>query len=33
MCGVPGVGKDVLEDALDLTVEYIIRFCGGERGL
>jgi len=31
MCGVPDVGRDVLEDALELTVEYVTRFCGGEK--
>ncbi len=31
MCGVPGVEKGALVDALNLTVEYLTLFCGGER--
>ncbi|MEM2875117.1 MAG: phenylalanine--tRNA ligase beta subunit-related protein [Candidatus Hadarchaeales archaeon] len=29
-CGVPGISEEKLEDALRLTKEYVIKFCGGD---
>ncbi|MBC7091777.1 MAG: hypothetical protein H5T50_07735 [Nitrososphaeria archaeon] len=29
VCGVPGVGEDVLDNAVDKVKEYVSRFCGG----
>jgi len=31
VCGVPGITEEVLESASDLTLEYITRFCSGEK--
>ena len=31
VCGVPGITKEDLENASNLTLEYITRFCGGEK--
>ena len=31
VCGVPGITEEVLESASDLTLEYITRFCTGEK--
>jgi DNA/RNA-binding domain of Phe-tRNA-synthetase-like protein len=31
VCGVPGIPKRDLENAFQVTVEYIKRFCGGEK--
>jgi len=33
VCGVPGIPKLDLESAYQVTVEYIKRFCGGEKGI
>ena len=33
VCGVPGIPKRDLENAYQVTVEYIKRFCGGEKGI
>jgi DNA/RNA-binding domain of Phe-tRNA-synthetase-like protein len=33
VCGVPGIPKRDLENAFQVTVEYINRFCGGEKGI
>jgi DNA/RNA-binding domain of Phe-tRNA-synthetase-like protein len=30
ICGVPGVGDDILQNAAQAAREYIIMFCGGE---
>ncbi len=30
ICGVPGIDKEILKRASEMTVDYIIRFCGGE---
>lgn len=30
VCGVPGIGREILQDALKTAVDYITRFCGGE---
>jgi DNA/RNA-binding domain of Phe-tRNA-synthetase-like protein len=32
VCGVPGIPKRDLENASQVAVEYIKRFCGGEKG-
>jgi DNA/RNA-binding domain of Phe-tRNA-synthetase-like protein len=32
VCGVPGIPKQDLENASQVTQEYIKRFCGGEKG-
>jgi DNA/RNA-binding domain of Phe-tRNA-synthetase-like protein len=32
VCGVPGIPKQDLENASQVVVEYIERFCGGEKG-
>ena len=32
VCGVPGIPKQDLENASQVAVEYIKRFCGGEKG-
>jgi len=32
VCGVPGIPKRDLENASQVAVEYITRFCGGEKG-
>lgn len=32
VCGVPGIPKRDLENASQVTVEYIKRFCAGEKG-
>ena len=31
-CGAPGVGEEKLVEAAELTVEYIVKFCGGAPG-
>ena len=31
VCGVPGITKETLESASNLTLEHIIRFCSGEK--
>ena len=31
VCGVPGITEEVLKSASDLTLEYITRFCTGEK--
>ena len=31
VCGVPGITEEVLESASDLTLEYVTRFCSGEK--
>lgn len=33
VCGVPGIPKRDLENASQVAVEYINRFCGGEKGI
>jgi DNA/RNA-binding domain of Phe-tRNA-synthetase-like protein len=33
VCGVPSIPKQDLENAYQVTVEYIKRFCGGEKGI
>lgn len=33
VCGVPGIPKRDLENAYQVAVEYINRFCGGEKGI
>ncbi len=33
VCGVPGIPRQDLENAFQVTVEYIKRFCGGEKGI
>jgi DNA/RNA-binding domain of Phe-tRNA-synthetase-like protein len=33
VCGVPGIPKQDLENASKVAVEYINRFCGGEKGI
>ncbi|HDQ05697.1 MAG TPA: hypothetical protein ENN36_03110 [Candidatus Bathyarchaeota archaeon] len=33
VCGVPGIPKRDLENASQVAVEYITRFCGGEKGI
>jgi DNA/RNA-binding domain of Phe-tRNA-synthetase-like protein len=33
VCGVPGIPKRDLENASQVAVEYIKRFCGGEKGI
>ena len=33
VCGVPGIPKRDLENAYQVTVDYIKRFCGGEKGI
>ncbi len=33
LCGAPGIGEEVLKNAAQTTIDYIIRFCGGEGGL
>jgi len=33
VCGVPGIPKQDLENASQVAVEYIKRFCGGEKGI
>jgi len=30
MCGVPGIGEEILQKAADVAIEYITRFCGGD---
>lgn len=30
VCGVPGIGREILQDALKTAADYITRFCGGE---
>jgi len=30
VCGVPGVGEETLQNAAQVALEYITRFCGGE---
>jgi len=30
VCGVPGIGDETLQDASQVALEYITRFCGGE---
>ena len=31
VCGVPGIGKEMLENASSVTLEYVKRFCSGEK--
>ena len=31
VCGVPGIPKQDLENASQVAIDYIIRFCGGEK--
>jgi DNA/RNA-binding domain of Phe-tRNA-synthetase-like protein len=31
ICGAPGIGEETLKCAAETTVDYITRFCGGER--
>ncbi|PVX23928.1 MAG: hypothetical protein CW691_09045 [Candidatus Bathyarchaeum sp.] len=31
VCGVPGIQKETLEHASDVTEKYVRRFCGGQR--
>jgi len=33
VCGVPGIPKQDLENASHVALEYITRFCGGEKGI
>jgi DNA/RNA-binding domain of Phe-tRNA-synthetase-like protein len=33
VCGVPGIPKQDLENASQVALEYINRFCGGEKGI
>jgi DNA/RNA-binding domain of Phe-tRNA-synthetase-like protein len=33
VCGVPGIPKQDLENASQVALEYITRFCGGEKGM
>jgi DNA/RNA-binding domain of Phe-tRNA-synthetase-like protein len=33
VCGVPGIPKQDLDNAAEVTVDYITRFCGGEKGI
>lgn len=33
VCGVPGIPKRDLENASQVAVDYITRFCGGEKGI
>ncbi|HDQ06713.1 MAG TPA: hypothetical protein ENN36_08355 [Candidatus Bathyarchaeota archaeon] len=33
VCGVPGIPKRELENASQLALEYVTRFCGGEKGV
>jgi len=33
VCGVPGIPKHNLETASHVALEYINRFCGGEKGI
>jgi len=33
VCGVPGIPKETLENASHVALEYINRFCGGEKGI
>ena len=30
VCGVPGIGEEILQNAARLALEFITRFCGGE---
>ena len=30
VCGVPGIGEETLQNATQVALEYITRFCGGE---
>ena len=30
VCGVPGIGEETLQNAAQVALEYITRFCGGE---
>ena len=30
ICGAPGIVEEVLKNAAQITIDYIIRFCGGE---
>ena len=31
VCGVPGIGKEMLENASSVTLDYVKRFCSGEK--
>lgn len=31
VCGVPGITDDVLENASNVTLDYVKRFCGNEK--
>jgi DNA/RNA-binding domain of Phe-tRNA-synthetase-like protein len=31
VCGVPGISKEMLENASDVTLDYITRFCNGKK--
>ena len=31
VCGVPGISKEMLESASKITLEYVTRFCSGEK--
>jgi DNA/RNA-binding domain of Phe-tRNA-synthetase-like protein len=31
VCGVPGISKEMLENASKVTLEYVTRFCSGEK--
>ena len=33
VCGVPGITEETLENASRVALEYINRFCGGEKGI
>ena len=33
VCGVPGISKQDLDNASQVAVDYIARFCGGEKGI
>ncbi len=33
VCGVPGISKQDLDNASQVAVDYITRFCGGEKGI
>jgi len=30
VCGVSGIGEETLQNAAQVALEYITRFCGGE---
>ena len=31
VCGVPGIGEEILQNAAQVALEFVTRFCGGER--